>query len=236
MREDAAAYARTVSGGESRSPTAVVALGDDLATRALIDRGDLVAEITEHEFTEHHEDVADALLPHRSDRGLRVAVDDAGTGYASLRRIVELEPDFIKIDISLVRGVATMDRHAMAVRTLSRLADDLGAIAIAEGVEDRADLEQLRWIGVRAAQGYYFARQRPTWQISHLGWVTREPGGWRLFAGAAGVPSGEAICLLADPASSFRRRGRLGATLRRLSAAPRRAGSRPHFRDRTFPI
>ena len=147
------------------SPSVVVALGDDLATRALLDRGDLVAEITEHEFTEHHEDVRDALLPHR-ERGLRVAVDDAGTGYASLRRIVELEPDFIKIDISLVRGVATMNRHAMAVRTLSRLAGDLGAIAIAEGVEDSADLERLRCLGVPAAQGYYFAR--PTTNVSDL--------------------------------------------------------------------
>ena len=86
----------------------------------------------------------------------------------------------------------------MAVRTLSRLADDLGAIAIAEGVENRADLEQLRWIGVHAAQGYYFAR--PTTNVSvrsrTLDRATREPGGRRLFAGAAGVPSGEATCLL----------------------------------------
>ena len=209
------------------SPSAVVALGDDLATRALIDRGDLVAEITEHEFTEHHEDVRDALLPHRQ-RGLRVAVDDAGTGYASLRRIVELEPDFIKIDISLVRGVATMDRHAMAVRTLSRLADDLGAIAIAEGVEDRADLEQLRWIGVPAAQGYYFAR--PTTNVSDLEpWIGPPPvGGDPSWAQRAFRRRGESPPRWI-PSRRAERRGRLGPPLLVSPPATRRGSSRPRL-------
>lgn len=66
----------------------------------------MVLEVTEHEAVEDYQALHEVLRPLR-DRGLRVAVDDAGAGFASMRHVLALQPDFVKLDIRLVRGIDT---------------------------------------------------------------------------------------------------------------------------------
>jgi EAL domain-containing protein (putative c-di-GMP-specific phosphodiesterase class I) len=117
----------------------------------------LVVEITEHAAVENYAVLRDSLATAR-ERGLRLAIDDAGAGYASLQHVVELAPDLIKVDRSLVDGVAEDSARRSVVRAFVSLAADLDAVVVAEGVEREADLDTVRSLGVDAAQGYLFAR------------------------------------------------------------------------------
>jgi EAL domain-containing protein (putative c-di-GMP-specific phosphodiesterase class I) len=117
----------------------------------------LVLEITEHAAVESYEILRDSLAAGRG-RGLRLAIDDAGAGFASLHHIVELRPDIIKVDRSLIDGMShDAGRHSV-VKAFVSLAADLAATVVAEGVEERADLDAARDMGVDAAQGYLLAR------------------------------------------------------------------------------
>lgn len=120
----------------------------------------IVLEITEHEVVSQYETLAKALRPLRA-RGLRVAVDDAGAGYASFRHIVRLEPDFIKLDMSLTRGIDTSRAQRALASALIRFAEETQSAIIAEGVETKAELETLRTLGVDKAQGFYFGKPAP---------------------------------------------------------------------------
>jgi EAL domain-containing protein (putative c-di-GMP-specific phosphodiesterase class I) len=117
----------------------------------------LVLEVTEHAAVENYAPLLHELAPLR-ERGLRVAVDDAGAGYASLNHIVELAPDIIKIDRCLVDGLSHDAGRRSVVSAFVTLAVDLGATVVAEGVEEMSDLDAVRDLGVGAAQGYLLAR------------------------------------------------------------------------------
>jgi EAL domain-containing protein (putative c-di-GMP-specific phosphodiesterase class I) len=120
----------------------------------------IVLEITEHEIVKEYETLTQTLRPVR-DLGLRVAVDDAGAGYASFRHILRLEPAFIKLDMSLTRGIdADPARRALAA-ALIRFAAETRAELIAEGVETQAELDTLDALGVTKAQGYYLGKPMP---------------------------------------------------------------------------
>ena len=119
----------------------------------------LVLEITEHEVIDDYGALREAIRPLGND--VRVAVDDAGAGVANFGHIIELGPDFVKLDISLVRRVnANMGRQAMVVgmRHFSRTA---GCRLIAEGVETEEEAATLRGLGVEFGQGYHFGRPAP---------------------------------------------------------------------------
>lgn len=90
--------------------------------------------------------------------GLRYALDDFGTGHANLDLLAELTPHFIKLDKSLVRGVAGCSRRLEVMRTVLKLAITLGAGVIAEGIEDREELAVLRDLGVPFGQGFHLGR------------------------------------------------------------------------------
>jgi EAL domain-containing protein (putative c-di-GMP-specific phosphodiesterase class I) len=139
------------------SPESLLELARRAQERSDLPLGQLVIEITEQTVVQCYENLRDVIDPLRA-QGLRISVDDAGAGYASLHHIVELKPDFIKIDRSLVYGLA--DDHALrvAVSAFVRLAQDLGATVIAEGVEGPRDLAALSELGVDAAQGYLLGR------------------------------------------------------------------------------
>jgi EAL domain-containing protein (putative c-di-GMP-specific phosphodiesterase class I) len=117
----------------------------------------LVLEITEHQAVENYALLRDSLTTARAG-GLRLAIDDAGAGYASLHHIVELAPDIIKIDRSLVDGASSDAARRSVVRAFVHLAADLGASVIAEGVERPEDLHTVHDLGATAAQGYLLAR------------------------------------------------------------------------------
>ena len=117
----------------------------------------IVLEITEHDAVTNYATLRDSLASCRG-RGLRLAIDDAGAGYASLHHIVELRPDIIKIDRSLVHGLHEDPARRSVVRAFATLAEDLGAQLVAEGVEDAPDLSAASALGARAAQGYYLGK------------------------------------------------------------------------------
>ncbi|MBD2846503.1 EAL domain-containing protein [Paenibacillus sp. IB182496] len=118
---------------------------------------DVVFEITERSSIE---DFAGAkrLLAHYRRQGYQIAIDDAGAGYSSLESIVELRPDYIKVDRSLVRQLHRdeMKRHVLG--TFVQFADKMGIEVIAEGIEEPAELEQVREMGIAYAQGYLLGR------------------------------------------------------------------------------
>jgi EAL domain-containing protein (putative c-di-GMP-specific phosphodiesterase class I) len=120
----------------------------------------IVVEITEHDAVADYGALARALRPLR-DAGLRVAVDDAGAGYASMRHILALVPDIIKIDRSLVASIDHDTSREALVVALVAFAAKTGADLVAEGVETPAEMAALRGVGVRLGQGFHLARPAP---------------------------------------------------------------------------
>ena len=139
------------------SPDALLELGRRAQLRTDLPLAQLVVEVTEQSVVSCYGDLRDVVAPLRA-QGLRIAVDDAGAGYASLHHIVELRPDFVKVDRSLVHGVADDHARRVAVSAFVLLSLDLGATVIAEGVERPRDLSTLRDLGVHAAQGFLLGR------------------------------------------------------------------------------
>lgn len=120
----------------------------------------VVVEITEHEAVEDYQAVREVLGPLRA-RGLRLAVDDAGAGFASMRHVLALHPDYIKLDLSLVRGVDGDPARQALTAALVAFAASTGAQVVAEGIETAAELACLRRLGVELGQGYHLARPAP---------------------------------------------------------------------------
>jgi EAL domain-containing protein (putative c-di-GMP-specific phosphodiesterase class I) len=134
------------------SPEAI--LSEDFTTLvAVTDPRRLVIEITEHAAVEDYDALVTALRRPRAE-GVRLAVDDAGAGYASLKHILELSPDFIKIDLSLVRDIHLDQVRQALVTLLVHFARQVDAVLVAEGVEQQAELDTLVGLGVRHMQGY----------------------------------------------------------------------------------
>jgi EAL domain-containing protein (putative c-di-GMP-specific phosphodiesterase class I) len=119
----------------------------------------IVVEITEHAQVADYGELLRAVGDFRS-RGGRLAIDDAGAGFASLSHVLALLPDVIKLDMSLTRGIdQDRNRRALAAAMIS-FAAELHATIIAEGIETREELEALRSLGVGYGQGFYLAPPR----------------------------------------------------------------------------
>lgn len=139
------------------SPLVLLELARRAERRYDLPLSSLVVEITEHAVVDFYSELRHALEPLR-ERGLRLAIDDAGAGYASLHHVLELRPDFIKVDRSLVHGVADDHARRVAVSGLVLLGLDVGDAVVAEGVERPEDLATLLALGVNAGQGYLLGR------------------------------------------------------------------------------
>ncbi|MDQ1091679.1 EAL domain-containing protein (putative c-di-GMP-specific phosphodiesterase class I) [Xanthomonas sacchari] len=136
------------------SEALAVLLGED------IDVARLTLEITEHAIVRDYQELADALAPLRA-RGARLAVDDAGAGYASMRHILRLQPDVIKLDMSITHCIDS-DRTCRALaKGLTNFAHEIGSHVVAEGVETAEELDTLRALGVDFVQGYFLSRPLP---------------------------------------------------------------------------
>lgn len=117
----------------------------------------VVIELTEHAPIEDYNTLNEALGPLRRD-GLRVAIDDADAGYASMRHILSVVPDFLKLDLSLVRGIdRDLPRQALAA-ALAAFAYTTDALVVAEGIETATELATLERLGIQYGQGYHLAR------------------------------------------------------------------------------
>lgn len=120
----------------------------------------IVMEVTEHAPVADYESLRDSLVKLRQ-LGVRVAIDDAGAGFASMQHILRLAPEFIKLDRTLIHGIERdRSKQALAAGLIS-FADGIGALLIAEGVERTVELDMLRKLGVPLAQGHLFARPEP---------------------------------------------------------------------------
>lgn len=117
----------------------------------------LVVEITEHAVVDDYAPLIDAVARLR-EAGVRIAVDDVGAGYASLRHVLRVSPNIAKLDMSLTRLIdADAVKQALATGMVS-FAASAGVSVVAEGIETAAEADALRALGVRFGQGYLFAR------------------------------------------------------------------------------
>ncbi|MGG6313681.1 EAL domain-containing protein [Paenibacillus macerans] len=113
----------------------------------------VVFELTEKQAV--HDYVAfERILSHYRAQGFRIAIDDAGSGYNSLKAIVSLKPEFIKIDKSLIRHIHLHPNQQRIVKLLQEFAAESGTYIIAEGIEEREELAFLRQEGIEYGQGY----------------------------------------------------------------------------------
>jgi EAL domain-containing protein (putative c-di-GMP-specific phosphodiesterase class I)/GGDEF domain-containing protein len=117
----------------------------------------VVIEITERTAIKDYPKFRDRLKAFRA-MGYRFAVDDAGSGYAGLGSIANLEPDFIKLDISLINAIDTNFIKQNLVQTMVRFANDHGAMVIAEGVERAEEFKTVQELGVHLVQGFFLHR------------------------------------------------------------------------------
>lgn len=126
----------------------------------------LVVEVTEHAVVEDYEPLQRAIQRLRR-HGVRLAIDDAGAGFASLKHIVRLLPEFIKLDLFLIRDIHEDPVKRAVVAGVLGVASQIGGTVIAEGVETPEELRVLTDLGVEWAQGYYLGRPGPL--PSHTG-------------------------------------------------------------------
>jgi EAL domain-containing protein (putative c-di-GMP-specific phosphodiesterase class I)/ActR/RegA family two-component response regulator len=117
----------------------------------------LVLEMTEHARVDDYPALKAALRGFR-ERGIRLAIEDAGAGFASLRHIVLLHPDFIKLDMTLTRDVHVDETRRALVVALVAFGSQIEASVVAEGVETAEQLATLQHAGVQFGQGFYLAR------------------------------------------------------------------------------
>ncbi|WP_448598676.1 bifunctional diguanylate cyclase/phosphodiesterase [Thermoleptolyngbya sp.] len=117
----------------------------------------LTLEITESMLIEDVEATIH-LLEQLKQRGIHISIDDFGTGYSSLSYLHRLPLDYLKVDQSFVRQMEVDPRNYQIVETIMALSNQLALGAIAEGIETESQLEQLRQLGYRFGQGYFFSR------------------------------------------------------------------------------
>jgi len=128
-----------------------------------LSQSQVVLEITERlalsEREAHH-----AILHDLKRSGFEIAIDDMGAGYSSLQAVVELEPDYLKFDISLVRNIDRSLIKRSLLETLVEISRKIGAQVVAEGIEVRSEFTTLRDFGVALGQGHYLAPPAPVLQ------------------------------------------------------------------------
>lgn len=122
-----------------------------------IDPKRVVIEVTERSAIKDPEKLKETI-DFLKKTGFKIAIDDLGSGYTSLGLIASLDPDYIKFDMSLVRGVEFSSTKQALLRTLSQFTQDIGATSVAEGVETREELDVVREFKCDLCQGFYFSK------------------------------------------------------------------------------
>ena len=125
-----------------------------------LDFSKIILEITERSHIHDLKKFKDHIQLYK-DCGFTIAIDDAGSGYASLYYIAEIKPDIIKLDISLVKAINENTTRRDIVIALVKFAFEHNIKVLAEGIETREELEQIQKIGVQFGQGFYFSPGLP---------------------------------------------------------------------------
>jgi EAL domain-containing protein (putative c-di-GMP-specific phosphodiesterase class I) len=125
----------------------------------------VVLEITERASLDHVPNVRERVSALR-DVGFRIAVDDLGAGYAGLSSFATLEPEFVKLDMSLVRDVDSSPVRQRLVESMVALSSELGSRIVAEGIERVAERDTLERLGCELLQGYLFAKPGPPFPMA----------------------------------------------------------------------
>lgn len=122
-----------------------------------INPGRVIIELTESDPTYDY-DLLRAAVTHYRAMGFRIAIDDLGEGFSSLRLWSELRPEYVKIDMHFVQGVNRDPIKLQFVRSIQEIAEKSGTFVIAEGIETDAELLMMRDLGITYGQGYKIAR------------------------------------------------------------------------------
>ena len=204
-----------------------------------VDPARIVLEITEHDAVQNYAALDDALETCRS-HGVRVAADDVGAGFASFSHVLELAPEFVKIDHSIIRHMDVDDARRRLAHAIADFAGQIGAMVIAEGVESQSELDAVNAAGITWAQGFFLSRPRSHEHGFPAAVTTAEPvdsvdaavdllGERRFELALAHSPIGMAVVGLDG---SFLRTNR---ALRAMLGYSRRAMSQMTFQDITHP-
>ena len=126
-----------------------------------IDPERVIIEVTENQPTFDFTGMRNALLYYRS-KGFKIALDDLGEGFSSLRLWSELRPEFVKVDMHFVQGVNTDPLKQQFLKSIQSIALSSGTQVIAEGIETAAEFRTVRDIGIAGGQGYFIARPSHT--------------------------------------------------------------------------
>jgi diguanylate cyclase (GGDEF)-like protein len=183
------------------------------------DLSGIVIEVTENELASRR-DSLDAGIDRLRRRGARLAVDDAGAGYAGLKQLTYLDPDVIKLDRTLVTDVSRHPTKAALIESFARYAERTGAQVCAEGVETLEDLRVLAELDVTFAQGYVIARPAPGWPAaSPEAQATCTVADLSLAGGPTSGPQSDARVLerIVAELSGVRTRPALNSCLKRVS-------------------
>jgi EAL domain-containing protein (putative c-di-GMP-specific phosphodiesterase class I) len=122
----------------------------------------VVLEITEHVSVPDY-DVLAARAEHVRSLGVRIAVDDAGAGFASFRHILRLSPEYIKLDRTLIENIAEDPARRALAAAVVLFAFEMGSAVVAEGVETLAELRTTQSLGIDAAQGFLLGKPTDDW-------------------------------------------------------------------------
>ena len=125
-----------------------------------LDAKELMLEITESAYADDAKGLTDVVTKLR-ESGFRIEMDDFGSGYSSLNMITEIPIDVLKMDMKFIRNMNKDAKSLKLVELVIEIADYLGVPVVAEGVEDKSQLDQLKSMGCELIQGYYFSKPVP---------------------------------------------------------------------------
>ena len=148
------------------SPRTLMEADFDLPDRPGL--GGWVLELTEHSQVSDYEALAQRVKALQA-RGLRIAVDDAGAGYASLRHVLRLSPDIVKLDISITRDIDKILTHRQLTSAIMSFSREAHMALVAEGIETDSELQTLVGLQVPYGQGYLLGRPLPLEDAGHPG-------------------------------------------------------------------
>lgn len=132
-----------------------------LANQLGVNPEQLVFEVVETEKVEDLDHLK-TILAYYKEKGFEYALDDVGEGYSTIEMLTDLKPNYMKLDMQYVQGVANDAAKQKVALQFLRKALDVGSVPLAEGIEERTDFDWLKEQGYQLFQGYYFGKPSPT--------------------------------------------------------------------------